>query len=324
MRKPSLTLIGLLLILLAMASCNLPRAEESTPTPEGNTVLTLAAETAIAQLTLNALASPGPTNTTFIIPTSPPTDTPEPTEEEIPCDRALFITDVTVEDGSEFNPGESFEKVWRIQNTGSCTWSDSYELVFESGQDLGGADGVSLSGDVPPGYEVDISIDLTAPSTAGSYKGIWQLRNADGVIFTYGGLWVDILVTDNTPEAYTAKASLSIEQTAFAELDEGITSGNTVDSDFQFDLLADDDKFLAPRNGAIFTYIGEEQPTYQQCANSIMSDGNIEISTGLVGKWLCYRTDLDRYGRMKVISLEPAEITETQILEISFTTWQIP
>jgi hypothetical protein len=323
-RKWTLNLIRLLLVSLTLYACNLPKAGDATLTPAGNTELTEVAETTIVRMTLDALTPPAATNTTFIIPTSPPTNTPGPTEEEVPCDRALFITDVTVEDGSEFIPGETFEKVWRIKNTGSCTWTSSYDLVFESGDDLGGAGGAFFPGQVPPGYEVDITIELTAPDTPGSYKGIWQLQNAQGATFTYGGLWVDIVVTDNTPEAYTSKASLSIEQTYLAELDEGFSTGNSADSDFQFDLLADDDKFLEPRNGAVFAYMGNEQPTYQQCTEADLSDGNIEVNSGLVGKWLCYQTDLGRYGRMKVISLEPAQITATQTLEISFTTWQVP
>ena len=322
MRKITNIIIGLLLLTLSLTACNLPTVDTPEETLVGNQVLTVAAETAIAQLTLNAHAAP--TNTTFLIPTSPPTNTPEPTEEEIPCSRALFITDVTVEDGSEFNPGEDFEKVWRMKNTGSCTWTSFYSLVFESGDQLSGDNSVPLSGDVPPGSQVDITVDLTAPISAGSYKGIWQMRDAEGIIFTTGGMWVDILVTDNTPEAYTAKASLSIEQTYLAELDEGISTGNSADSDFQFDLLADDDKFLEPRNGAAFAYIGADQPTYQQCKTASLSDGNIEVNVDLVGKWLCYQTDLGRYGRMKITSLQPADITVTQTLEISFTTWQIP
>jgi hypothetical protein len=322
MRKISLVIAGLLLSSLIISACNLPTVNNPPNTTEEHILLTSAAETAIAQLTLNAHAIP--TNTTFLIPTSPPTNTPEPTEEVPPCNRALFIIDVTVEDGSEFNPGEDFEKVWRMKNTGSCTWTSSYSLVFDSGDTLGGDASVSLLGQVPPGSQVDIAIDLTAPNNAGSYKGIWQLSGADGIIFTTGGLWVDIVVTDNTPEAYTAKASLSIEQTYLAELDEGISTGNSADSDFQFDLLADDDKFLEPRNGAAFAYVGSDQPTYQQCKIADLADSNIEINSSLVGKWLCYQTDLGRYGRMKVTSLEPADITATQTLEISFTTWQIP
>jgi hypothetical protein len=323
-RKISVLIIGLVFSTMIFNACNLPNAASATETAASNPVLTAAAETAIAQLTIDALASPAPTNTTFQIPTAKPSNTPEPTEEEIPCDRALFITDVTVEDGSEFIPGEDFEKVWRMKNTGSCTWTSSYSLVFDSGDALGGASTVSFPGSVAPNSQVDISIDLTAPNSPGSYKGTWQLRNAQGVIFTSGGLWVDIVVTDNTPEAYTSKASLFIEQTYLAELDEGISTGNSADSDFQFDLLADDDKFLDPRNGGAFAYMGDSQPTYQQCTTETLADSNIEVNSGLVGKWLCYQTDLGRSGRMKVISLEPNDITAAQTLEISFTTWQTP
>lgn len=323
MKKITMLILGVMVI-ATLTACNFPSASSATETAAGNPVLTAAAETSIAQLTVNAQASPAPTNTTFQIPTAPPTNTPKPTEEEIPCDRALFITDVTVEDGSEFIAGEEFEKVWRMKNTGSCTWTTNYDLVFDSGDALGGDSTVSFPGTISPGSQVDISIDLKAPNSPGSYKGTWQLRNAQGVVFTSGGLWVDIVVTDNTPEAYTSKASLTIDQTFLAELDEGISTGDSADSDFQFDLLADDDKFLEPRNGASFSYMGSSQPTYQECKSETLSESNIEINSGLVDKWLCYKTDLGRYGRMKVISLEPTDITEAQTLEISFTTWQIP
>jgi hypothetical protein len=37
-------------------------------------------------------------------------------------------------------------------------------------------------GAVSPGQEVDISVTLTAPAAAGSYRGFWRIRNTSGVL----------------------------------------------------------------------------------------------------------------------------------------------
>ena len=52
------------------------------------------------------------------------------------CDRAQFIADVTVPDGTVYAPGAGFLKTWRLKNVGTCTWSTFYAMVFESGNKL--------------------------------------------------------------------------------------------------------------------------------------------------------------------------------------------
>jgi hypothetical protein len=52
---------------------------------------------------------------------------------------------------------------------------------------------------VIPGQKVLVSVDLTAPDTAGEYKGEWRLANASGAWFGTGyaaqdTFWVDIKV----------------------------------------------------------------------------------------------------------------------------------
>jgi hypothetical protein len=44
--------------------------------------------------------------------------------------------------------------------------------------------GIRLSsiGTVSAGQEVDVSVNLTAPATSGSYRGHWRIRNASGVL----------------------------------------------------------------------------------------------------------------------------------------------
>jgi hypothetical protein len=120
------------------------------------------------------------------------------------CDRAQFIADVTVPDGTVFLPGASFSKTWRLKNVGTCTWTTSYLLVFDTGDKMGGPDAMNLPNIVTPGQTVDLTVNLTAPVSAGSYRGYWKFQNANGVRFGIGAdgtksWWVDIRVAGPTP-----------------------------------------------------------------------------------------------------------------------------
>jgi len=97
------------------------------------------------------------------------------------CDQAQFIADVTVPDGTPFSPGAAFTKTWRLKNIGSCAWTTSYALVFDTGTIMGGPAAVNLPSNVAPGQTVDISINLTAPGNAGHYIGYWKFRNSSGL-----------------------------------------------------------------------------------------------------------------------------------------------
>src|SRR5512145_1793119 len=59
-------------------------------------------------------------------------------------DRAQFIADVTVPDGTRFDPGATFKKTWRLKNIGTCTWTTSYSLVFDSGEKMGAASSITF------------------------------------------------------------------------------------------------------------------------------------------------------------------------------------
>jgi len=123
------------------------------------------------------------------------------------CDWAKYVADVTVPDGTSFSAGATFTKTWRLRNNGSCTWTTGYSLVFSSGEKMGGPDSVPLPSTVAPGQTVDISVNLTAPATPGSYRGFWQLKNASGAVFGIGtsassAFWVDIKVLKPFITAY--------------------------------------------------------------------------------------------------------------------------
>ena len=100
-----------------------------------------------------------------------------------PCYSAAFIEDVTVPDGTGYSAGTSFGKTWRVQNTGSCTWTTAYQMIFTSGDHMSGPDSINLTSTVYPGQTIDVSAEMRAPSESGTYTGYWRLEAPDGTIF---------------------------------------------------------------------------------------------------------------------------------------------
>ena len=76
--------------------------------------------------------------------------------------------------------GTPFRMTWRIRNSGSCTWDSSYRLINISGRSLGGPNNLPVGESVPPGGEVELSVNLTAPPEIGSFHDEWQLLAPDG------------------------------------------------------------------------------------------------------------------------------------------------
>jgi len=101
------------------------------------------------------------------------------TTEEVAaeCLSARYLKDVTVPDYTHMERGQTFIKTWLVQNSGSCAWPASTELVAAYSQ-LGGVGRVSV-GPVAVGETVEISIELTAPDADGTFDGLWSLW-ADG------------------------------------------------------------------------------------------------------------------------------------------------
>jgi multiple sugar transport system substrate-binding protein len=120
------------------------------------------------------------------------------TPHEPPCNQAEFIQDITIPDGTQLEPGETFTKTWRLKNVGTCTWTVEYALVFDSGNNMGGSTFQRLTTKaVPPGATIDVSVDLIAPDEPGIHRGYWKLRHWDGNTFGLGeeqAIWVEIEV----------------------------------------------------------------------------------------------------------------------------------
>lgn len=163
--------------------------------------------------TANAAATQTPTLSFTSISTPEPTFIP--TIERSPTRPLVTLTptgwcnsigqgptfDITIPDGTEMLPGQTFTKTWRLINTGTCTWTRLYKLVFYSGNDMLAHQENLFGGEVQPGQMVDISIDLTAPLEPGIYQSNWMLMDGGNNLFGMGWnadapFWANIYVVE--------------------------------------------------------------------------------------------------------------------------------
>lgn len=191
--------------LLVLTACG----SKETPAPTMDTVLifTQAAQTVSAQFTQTAAALPTATPSPTATPTQavPVTFTalgtqpiftlpfintqaalsptlslfpPQATRTGALCNNSAFVADVGVPDNAVLKPGQSFEKGWLVQNTGTCNWGAGYSLVRVGG---------NTTFDAPPyvinnakdfvlaGQVTEITLRMVAPKTPGKYEAHYQL-----------------------------------------------------------------------------------------------------------------------------------------------------
>ena len=128
-------------------------------------------------------SSPEPAATPTLTPL-PPTATEVPDQQ--PCEYASsFVEDITLEDSSVLPVGQQVEKVWRIRNTGTCSWEEGTSLIYIKAQQFDAPDRVPVPA-AKPGEEVDVRIVFTTPKLSGIYESYWRLENTEGVRF--GGM----------------------------------------------------------------------------------------------------------------------------------------
>lgn len=193
-------LVGLLVI-AGIIAISMSFSSGNDGADEVNAVYTNAAATlAVQQMTLQA-ASPSVTPTTvtqtpsatitplvsptlFVLQTSTvaPSSGGGGASGAVGCNNSAYVADVTYSDDTVVTPGQAIVKTWKLQNTGSCAWTATYKVSFVSGNAMGGtATPIGIS--VAPGQSADISVNMTAPATAGDAMGYWILTNDSGQNF---------------------------------------------------------------------------------------------------------------------------------------------
>jgi hypothetical protein len=170
----------------------------SQPTPTASATVELPTATSVPSLTLDPSPTPTP-------PTATPTQVPPthtllpPTATAVPCNLVGFVEDISVPDGTQFEPNQYFTKTWRLKNVGTCTWQSSYDIVFVRGDRMDSPAASDLNVTVKPGGTLDLALKLRAPADPGKYIGYWQLRDNNGELFGLGSagdkaFWVNISV----------------------------------------------------------------------------------------------------------------------------------
>jgi len=181
-------------------------------TPDVARWLTEAALTSQALVTPPAADTPTPPTTAAPPASATPTPTPTigaPFTATPRCLAAGFVDDITVPDGTQFAPGETFTKTWRLINRGACPWTTAFALIFVGGERMGAPERVPLPQAVPPGGMIDISVNMRAPTAPGEYQGFWKLVSDKGTEFGVGDdaaqpIWVLIrVVATATPTPST-------------------------------------------------------------------------------------------------------------------------
>jgi ABC-type amino acid transport substrate-binding protein/heat shock protein HslJ len=110
----------------------------------------------------------------------------------------LNLDDADMTAPPPISPGAAFQKSWRVQNIGTCTWDSSYQLTPVGGNTpaarMGGR-AVALPSAVAPGQTIDLTVDLVAPLAPGVYQGFWSMRAPTGLLFGER-IWVGIDVAE--------------------------------------------------------------------------------------------------------------------------------
>jgi uncharacterized protein YkwD len=108
---------------------------------------------------------------------------------------AILLHDVTIPDNTQVKAGETFTKTWEFQNTGTCPWMD-YTIQFSSGELMNAPLSAPIM-DTTPNGKVQVSLELSAPSTDGIYTAAFTLNNPVGNVIPVGdekSFWVKVVV----------------------------------------------------------------------------------------------------------------------------------
>jgi heat shock protein HslJ len=183
---------------VSVAASGLYQQSYAIAAPQGADDLLNALNTALAQLDQDQKITELAQRYLPIQPTEG--EGPEVTPAPTCTDKMKWVADITYDDHNMHkppvvDPGAPFQKVWRVKNTGTCTWTTDYYLDF----DHGNKPGADMSGgrsyidaEVKPGETYDLKLDLIAPVQAGVYQGFWNFYNAQQRPFAQ--LWVGIKV----------------------------------------------------------------------------------------------------------------------------------
>ncbi|MBC7876401.1 MAG: hypothetical protein H7Y59_04450 [Anaerolineales bacterium] len=193
--QKNILLMSALILSIILSACG-PSEAELTPTLSVEDVQTMVVSTLASGMTQTAIAAPTKTITptitlvpTLASPTLGALVTPFGTTvgtggggTVTSCYAMSFVSDVTIPDNTAMTQGQAFTKTWKVRNSGTCAWDAGFKFAFTSGDAMSGAT-FTLTQAVAANAETSLSINMTAPSKAGSIKSSWRMSTAAGQFF---------------------------------------------------------------------------------------------------------------------------------------------
>ena len=160
-----------------------PQSQENISTAVAQTVQ---AQNSLTKIANAPTLTPAPSIETTVIADIVATDTPAGVIGAPGCTVSARLAAENPPDGVLLKPGENFWKTWSLENTGTCTWDSTYQLVYWSGDLMGGLASYPLPETVAPGETKDISIYLRAPDADGTATGYWSIQTPWNTYFGAG------------------------------------------------------------------------------------------------------------------------------------------
>ncbi len=345
-------------LLILLTSCNMP-GYRGAENPTQN--VTQAYQTVNAKLTSAALETKPAISQLLPTESGVKTTTPNPNQTsspgtpintatesiktaDIPCDLGIagIPIDVTIPDDTVMAPGNTFTKIWRIKNSGNCTWTTAYAVAFFSGEQMSAKANVPLIRSVPPGQLIDLAVDMTAPFDQGTYQGNWKLRNANQELFGIGpngnsAFWVRIQVVATptpsptaptptstpsptaTPPIIQANGVANIFPREELDLDTLVINQDT-SNDLLYESNAEGELSLNPINNAKIGWYGESIPSFTDCTTAQLGSTALPLDNAKLGDYWCYQTSQGLPGYFEITIFD----TESNQLTLSILTWSSP
>jgi hypothetical protein len=183
-----------LLTLILLTSCGGGSTEPTPTAVDIGAIQTAAVQTVIAEVTQTAAAFtavPSATEPATATPESTQSPTPNGTATLITCNDLEFVSDSNVPDGTQMTAGQEFVKTWKVKNTGTCTWTTAYNIIYGYGEKMSGQT-TPLTAEVLPNAEIEVSVALKAPTKPGTYSGYWRMASNNGTAF---GTFLTVVIT---------------------------------------------------------------------------------------------------------------------------------
>lgn len=262
--------------------------------------------------------------------------------------------DVSVPDGSVLGPGQTFTKTWRVLNSGTCTWTTGYSLVWVQGETFSAPARQPLPGEVKPGESIDLTLAMTAPAneTAApvSFSGRWMIFPEKGAPFGTGEnqstlLMVRVQVTGRSesptatppsaggnPQPSATPAPTSLPPTAtpqlageliinlydMIDLDAGEIA-SAEEGDLYFGGQPDSWQF-EPINGSLVALLPGPQAGLAECRAAQTGEQPIPIADLTNPSALCIRTNSGHYAVVRITNKDMLNVE----LTLDFKVWIVP